>query len=138
MQLLTNILSLEFPSQKDKWEKQLVATRALGDGGKVDVQLFVAALSPSTKCSDPGMIPEVVRQSLAPTAGTGSRADASEMSETLDTTSSSTQLPLPVPEVAVGAVVSVASMSYEISEKLGRGAGGSVHRALPRREAADK
>eukprot|EP00971_Amphidinium_carterae_P301611 5992324-Amphidinium_carterae.1 len=138
MELLANILSLEFQSQIDEWEKQLVAAEALGDGGKVDVQLFLAASSLATQVSDPGniMIPEVGLQSLAPT-GTGSRADASEISETLVSTSSSTQLPLPVPELTVGAVVSVASKHYEINEKLGCGAGGSVHQAFLRREAAD-
>eukprot|EP00971_Amphidinium_carterae_P340358 6478662-Amphidinium_carterae.1 len=69
MELLANILSLEY-WQTSEWEKQLVATKALGDAGKVDVQLFVAASSPSTTFSDPGttMIPEVGLQSLAPTS----------------------------------------------------------------------
>eukprot|EP00971_Amphidinium_carterae_P166524 3300384-Amphidinium_carterae.1 len=69
MELLGNILSLEY-WQISEWEKQLVATKALGDAGKVDVQLFVAASSLSTTFSDPGtiMIPEVGLQSLAPTS----------------------------------------------------------------------
>eukprot|EP00971_Amphidinium_carterae_P171144 3391972-Amphidinium_carterae.1 len=88
-------------------------------------------------------MPEVGPQSVTPTSGTASqsaasRADARETSTTTMTTSSDVQLPLPAPEVAVGVVVCVASKHYEITEKLGHGAEGSVHRATPRCKAAGK
>eukprot|EP00971_Amphidinium_carterae_P219613 4360265-Amphidinium_carterae.1 len=146
MELLANVSSLEFPPIS-AWEKQLSASGALRDDGKVDVQLFVAASLVSTTLSDrkePNTIvmPEVGPQSLAPTSCTMSQtiapqADESKASTTLTITSGDVQLPLPVPEVTAGVVVSVASKRYEIGEKLGRGAGGSVHRANPRPEAAD-
>eukprot|EP00971_Amphidinium_carterae_P093828 1856609-Amphidinium_carterae.1 len=137
MELLANSLSLEFPHQISEWEKQLVASGALGDDGKVDVQLFAAAVSTtsafssvSTFCSDPSTIvmPEVGLQSLAPTSSTvshtaASPADASKISETMTITSGDVQLPLPAPKVTVRAVVSVASKQYEIGEELGHGAG---------------
>eukprot|EP00971_Amphidinium_carterae_P189442 3760522-Amphidinium_carterae.1 len=56
MELLANLLSLEFPYQIAEWEKQLVATGALGDAGEVDVQLFVAASSLSSTPSDPDAV----------------------------------------------------------------------------------
>eukprot|EP00971_Amphidinium_carterae_P174119 3451384-Amphidinium_carterae.1 len=147
MQLLANILSLEFQYQIMEWEKQLVATGALGDAGMVDVQLFVAASSVSPTLSDPRTIVmhEVGPQSLAPTSDAESQtavsqADAGEVSTTMSDatiTSGDVPRPLPAPEVTVGVVVSIASKRYEITEKLGFGAGGSVHRASPRREATD-
>eukprot|EP00971_Amphidinium_carterae_P216435 4295997-Amphidinium_carterae.1 len=88
-------------------------------------------------------MPEVGPQLLALTAGTvsqttASRAEASENQRTMTTNGSDDQFPLPAPEVTLGAVVSVASAQYEIREKLGRGAAGSVHRATPRCEATDR
>eukprot|EP00971_Amphidinium_carterae_P244897 4862348-Amphidinium_carterae.1 len=65
-----------------------------------------------------------------------SHADANEFSS-FGSLVSYSKLPLPVPEVTAGVEVFVASKRYEIGEKLGRGAGGSVHRASPRCEAAD-
>eukprot|EP00971_Amphidinium_carterae_P045945 903843-Amphidinium_carterae.1 len=83
-------------------------------------------------------------QSVDPKSGTvsqsaASRADAREISISMTTSTTPSTLLRPVPEVPVhvGVVVSVASKRYEIGEKLGRGAGGSVYRASPRREAAD-
>eukprot|EP00971_Amphidinium_carterae_P121705 2410328-Amphidinium_carterae.1 len=105
MELLANIFSLDF-APKSEWERQLIAIGALRDDDKVDVQLFVAAMSVSG--TDANVMPEVG----LPASNTVSQADT-------------------------GVVVSVASKHYEIVEKLGRGAGGSVHRATPRREAAD-
>eukprot|EP00971_Amphidinium_carterae_P256037 5083453-Amphidinium_carterae.2 len=88
--------------------------------------------------------PEMGLQSLAPTSGrvsqtAASQADASKISTTISviTGTSNVQFPLPAPEVTVETMVSVASKHYEISEKLGRCAGGSVHRATPRGEATD-
>eukprot|EP00971_Amphidinium_carterae_P323518 6429145-Amphidinium_carterae.1 len=124
-----------------------MASGALHDDGKVDVQLFVAASSVSSTPTAPDTIvmPGVGLRSLAPTSSTvsqtaASRADVVKISQTttLTTCSSDVQLPLPVSEVAAGAMVCVASKHYEISEELGRGAGGSVHRATPRCEATDR
>eukprot|EP00971_Amphidinium_carterae_P096794 1915947-Amphidinium_carterae.1 len=148
MDLLASVLSLEFHYQISEWEKQLIASGALGDAGKVDVQRFVAVSWASTTLSDPDTIlmPEAGPQSLAPTSGTVSQIAVSQADDaretlttmsTMTTTSGDAQLPLPASEVTAGIVVSVASKHYEISETLGCGAGGSVHRATPRREAAD-
>eukprot|EP00971_Amphidinium_carterae_P170695 3382915-Amphidinium_carterae.1 len=143
MELLATVLSLEFPYQISEWEKQLIASGALDDAGKVDVQLFVKASSVSTTPTYPDAIvmPEVGLQSQAPTSGTvpqsaASQVDVSKLSS-FGSLDSNVQFPLPAPEVTVGAVVSVASKRYEVGEKLGHGAGGSVYRASPRREAAD-
>eukprot|EP00971_Amphidinium_carterae_P189905 3769666-Amphidinium_carterae.1 len=70
MELLANVLSLEFPYERYEWEKHLVATGALSDAGKVDVQLVVAASSLSTTLSyaDNILMPEVGPQFLAPTS----------------------------------------------------------------------
>eukprot|EP00971_Amphidinium_carterae_P046422 914028-Amphidinium_carterae.1 len=97
MALLANVLSLEFPYQISEWEKQLVATGALGDAGEVDVQLFVAASSVLATPSDPNgpntiVMPEVGLQSLVPTSSTvsqcaASQVDASETLTTMTTTS---------------------------------------------------
>eukprot|EP00971_Amphidinium_carterae_P243297 4831144-Amphidinium_carterae.1 len=131
MELLANVLSLEFQYQMPEsakqlvatgfqynifeWEKQLVASGALHDDGKVDVQLFIAASSTSSTLSDPDTIvmPEAGPQSLAPTSGAVSQtavveADTSKISTTLSTMSSDVQLLLPTCEVIAGAVVSVA------------------------------
>eukprot|EP00971_Amphidinium_carterae_P052882 1041500-Amphidinium_carterae.1 len=45
MELLANLLGYDFKHQISEWEKQLIATGALGNDGKVDVQLFVGASS---------------------------------------------------------------------------------------------
>eukprot|EP00971_Amphidinium_carterae_P145719 2887847-Amphidinium_carterae.1 len=89
MELLTNVLSLAFPYQISEWEKQLIASGALHDDDKVDVQLFVAASSVSTTPTAPEttVMSEVGLQSLAPTSSTvsqtaTSRADAVEISKT--------------------------------------------------------
>eukprot|EP00971_Amphidinium_carterae_P318680 6334472-Amphidinium_carterae.1 len=78
MELLANVLSLEFYYQISEWEKQLIATGALGDAGKVDVQRFVVALSVSTTLSDADTIlmPQLGPQFLAPTSGTVSQTAA--------------------------------------------------------------
>eukprot|EP00971_Amphidinium_carterae_P314599 6253153-Amphidinium_carterae.1 len=97
------------------------------------VQLFVAASSVSAALSDPESIvmPEV--GILAPTSDAVSQNAVSQVYASETSTTMST-----APEVTVGAVVSVASQCYEIREKLGHGAGGSVHRATPRCATANK
>eukprot|EP00971_Amphidinium_carterae_P108034 2138748-Amphidinium_carterae.1 len=116
MELLTNVLSLEFPPISE-WEKQLVASGAQCDDGKVDVRRFVAASSVSTTPTAPNTIvmPEVGLQPLAPTSSTVSQTaapqeDASEISRmsAMTTTSGDVQLLLPTIEVTAGAVVSAA------------------------------
>eukprot|EP00971_Amphidinium_carterae_P089732 1776701-Amphidinium_carterae.1 len=146
MELLIAVLSLEFPPISE-WEKQLIASGALNDDGKVNVQLFVAASLVSTTLSDPKgpntiVVPAVGPQSLASTSGTvlqiaASQTETTETLTTMTITSGDVQLPLPAPEVTVGVVVFVASKRYEIRETLGCGAGGSVHRASQRRGAPD-
>eukprot|EP00971_Amphidinium_carterae_P104138 2062443-Amphidinium_carterae.2 len=56
MDMLANVLSLEFPYQISEWEEQLLATGALGDDGKVDVKMFVAASWLSSALSGPDTI----------------------------------------------------------------------------------
>eukprot|EP00971_Amphidinium_carterae_P297802 5916918-Amphidinium_carterae.1 len=55
MELLASVLNSDW-YQRPEWEKQLVATGALGDAGKVEVQLFVAASLVSTTPSDSGAV----------------------------------------------------------------------------------
>eukprot|EP00971_Amphidinium_carterae_P082699 1635772-Amphidinium_carterae.1 len=66
-------------NQISEWEKQLAASGALDDAGKVDVQRFVAASSDPTFLSDPDaiVIPDVGLQSLAPASDTDSQTAAS-------------------------------------------------------------